>query len=148
HSALTQINASNVTRLAPAWMFSVPGAPRLQVTPVYFDGVLYVTAPNEAYALDPEDGHTLWSYKRPRTKGLAGDAASGINRGVALLGERLFMVTDHAHLLALDRTNGKLLWDVEMADYRQNYGATSAPLIAGGLVISGHSGGDEGARGF
>ena len=148
HSTLTQIDAGNVERLAPAWMFSVPGAPRLQVTPVVFDGVMYVTAPNEAYALDPENGRTLWSFRRPRTKGLVGDAASGINRGVAILGHRLFMVTDHAHLLALDRTTGRLLWDMEMADYRQNYGATSAPLIAGGLVISGHSGGDEGARGF
>ncbi len=148
HSTLAAINTANVSRLAPAWMFSVPGAPRLQVTPLVFDGVMYVTAPNEAYALDPQSGRTLWSFRRPRTKGLVGDAASGINRGVAILGQRLFMVTDHAHLLALDRTNGKLLWDVEMADYRQNYGATSAPLIAGGLVISGHSGGDEGARGF
>jgi alcohol dehydrogenase (cytochrome c) len=148
HSPLAQITAANVNRLAPAWMFSVPGAPRLQVTPVVFDGVMYVTAPNEAYALDPKNGRTLWSFRRPRTRGLAGDAASGINRGVAILGHRLFLVTDHAHLLALDRTNGRLLWDVEMADYRQNYGATSAPLVAGGVVISGHSGGDEGARGF
>ena len=148
HSVLSAINTGNVSRLAPAWMFSVPGAPRLQVTPLVYDGVMYVTAPNEAYALDPQSGRTLWSFRRPRTKGLVGDAASGINRGVAILGQRLFMVTDHAHLLALDRTTGKLLWDVEMADYRQNYGATSAPLIAGGLVISGHSGGDEGARGF
>ena len=148
HSELAQITALNVDRLAPAWMFSVPGAPRLQVTPVVFDGVMYVTAPNEAYALDAANGRTLWSFRRPRTKGMVGDAASGINRGVAILGHRLFMVTDHAHLLALDRTTGRLLWDVEMADYRQNYGATSAPLAAGGLVISGHSGGDEGARGF
>ena len=148
HSTLAQIGTANVERLAPAWMFSVPGAPRLQVTPIVFDGVMYVTAPNEAYSIDPENGRTLWSFRRPRTKGLVGDAASGINRGVAILGHRLFMVTDHAHLLALDRTNGKLLWDVEMADYKQNYGATSAPLVAGGLVISGHSGGDEGARGF
>ncbi len=148
HSGLAQINVSNVGRLAPAWMFSIPGAPRLQVTPLVFDGVMYVTAPNEAYALDPASGRTLWSFRRPRTKGLVGDAASGINRGAAILGHRLFMVTDHAHLLALDRRNGKLLWDVEMADYRQNYGATSAPLVAGGLVVSGHSGGDEGARGF
>jgi len=148
HSPLGLIHTGNVARLAPAWIFSVPGAPRLQVTPIVFDGVMYITAPNEAHALDPGNGRTLWSFRRPRTKGLAGDAASGINRGAAILGHRLFIVTDHAHLLALDRTNGQLLWDVEMADYRQNYGATSAPLIAGGLVISGHSGGDEGARGF
>ena len=148
HSPLRAINTTNVQRLAPAWMFTVNGAPRLQMTPVVYGGVMYVTATNEAHAIDPGTGKTWWSFRRPRTKGLVGDAASGINRGVAILGERLFLVTDHAHLLALDRATGKLLWDVEMADYRQNYGATSAPLIAGGLVISGHSGGDEGARGF
>jgi alcohol dehydrogenase (cytochrome c) len=67
---------------------------------------------------------------------------------VAVAGERVFLVTDHAHLLALDRFTGALLWDTEMADWRLNYGATSAPLAVGSLVISGSSGGDEGARGF
>src|SRR4029077_805743 len=85
---------------------------------------------------------------RPRTQGLAGDAATGINRGVAVLGNRVFMVTDNAHLIALDRDAGTLLWDVEMADSHQNYGATGAPLVVDDLVIAGVSGGDEGIRGF
>ena len=72
----------------------------------------------------------------------------GINRGVAVLGDRVFLQTDHAHLLALDRLTGKLLWDVEMADYRLNYGATGAPLVVNDLVIAGISAGDEGVRGF
>ncbi|MCC6590414.1 MAG: PQQ-dependent dehydrogenase, methanol/ethanol family [Bryobacterales bacterium] len=148
HSPLTQITPRNVGQLTSRWMFSVPGAPRLQVTPTVVDGVMYVTAPNEAYALDAATGKTLWSFRRPRTRGVVGDAASGINRGVALLEDRLFLITDNAHLLALDRRNGRLIWDTEMADYRQNYGATSAPLVIGDLVVSGHSGGDEGARGF
>ena len=67
---------------------------------------------------------------------------------MAVAGDRVFMVTDHAHLLALDRFTGALLWETEMADWRQNYGATSAPLVASGLVVSGISGGDEGVRGF
>jgi alcohol dehydrogenase (cytochrome c) len=129
-------------------MFPVPSAQRLQVTPVVLDGIMYVTGPNEAYALDASTGRRIWEFRRPRTKGLAGDAASGINRGVAVHGARLFMVTDHAHLLALDRFTGALLWDIEMADYRQNYGATSAPLVVKDLVVSGISGGDEGVRGF
>ena len=58
------------------------------------------------------------------------------------------MVTDNAHLIALDRFSGKLLWDTEMADWRQNYNATSAPLAVGNLVVNGSSGGDEGVRGF
>ena len=63
-------------------------------------------------------------------------------------GDRLFMVTDHAHLIALNRFTGDLLWETPMADWRQNYGATSAPLVVGNLVVSGISGGDEGVRGF
>jgi alcohol dehydrogenase (cytochrome c) len=148
HSSLRQIDTTNVAKLAPRWMFPVPSAQRLQVTPVVLDGIMYVTGPNEAYALDASTGRRIWEFRRPRTKGLAGDAASGINRGVAVHGARLFMVTDHAHLLALDRFTGALLWDIEMADYRQNYGATSAPLVVKDLVVSGISGGDEGVRGF
>src|SRR5262249_60852741 len=72
----------------------------------------------------------------------------GMNRGVAVAGDRVFMVTDHAHILALDRATGALVWETEMADFRQNYGATSAPLVVGSLVIAGISGGDEGVRGF
>jgi alcohol dehydrogenase (cytochrome c) len=148
-SPLDQINTGNVQRLAPQWMFTIQGAPRdLEVTPVVAGGVMYVTSVNEAVALDARSGREIWHYSRPRTPGLAGDAASGINRGVALLGDRVFMVTDNAHLIALHRYTGQLLWDVEMADARQNYGATSAPLVVNDLVISGVSGGDEGIRGF
>jgi len=148
-SSLTQINTSNIEHLAPKWMFSIPAAPRaLQVTPVVADGMMYVTSVNEAYALNARSGQEIWHYRRPRTPGLAGDAATGINRGVAVVGDRVFMVTDNAHLIALHRLTGQLLWDVEMADSRQNYGATSAPLVVNDLVISGVSGGDEGIRGF
>ncbi|MFN0104389.1 MAG: PQQ-binding-like beta-propeller repeat protein [Bryobacteraceae bacterium] len=148
-SSLDQIDTGNVERLAPKWMFPLPGAPgSLQTTPVVVDGVMYVTSVNEAYALDARNGREIWHFKRPRTKGLAGDAASGINRGVAVLGDRVFMVTDHAHLVALHRHTGQLIWDVEMADYRQNYGSTGAPLVVNDLVIAGISGGDEGVRGF
>jgi alcohol dehydrogenase (cytochrome c) len=160
-SPLDQINTGNVAHLAPGWMFSV-GAPRgggeakvgvpswigLEVTPVVADGVMYVTSVNEAYALDARSGREIWHYSRPRSQGLAGDAASGINRGVAVLGDRVFMVTDNAHLISLHRSTGQLLWDIEMADSRQNYGSTSAPLVVNDLVIAGVSGGDEGIRGF
>jgi alcohol dehydrogenase (cytochrome c) len=80
HSPLGQINAGNVTSLAPRWMFPVPGSQRLQVTPVVVDGVMYVTTVNEAYALDARNGRQIWRYRRPRSKDLAGDAAGGINR--------------------------------------------------------------------
>jgi len=148
YTALDRINRENVTRLAPRWVFTLADGSRLEVTPVVVDGVMYVTSANECYALDAGTGRPIWHYERPRTKGLAGDAAGGINRGVAVAGDRVFMVTDHAHLLALDRASGRLLWDTTMADWRENYGATSAPLVVGDLVVSGTSGGDEGIRGF
>jgi alcohol dehydrogenase (cytochrome c) len=75
-------------------------------------------------------------------------AARGVNRGVAVGGDRLFMTTDHAHLIAINRMTGAPLWDTEMADWHQNYNGTGAPLVVDGLVISGIAGGDEGARGF
>jgi alcohol dehydrogenase (cytochrome c) len=116
------------------------------------EGIMYVSSANEVYALDAGNGRALWHYQRPRTKGIAGNAGLGFNRGVAIAGNRLFLLTDNAHLLSLNRFDGELLWETEMADWRQNYNGTSAPLVvkgaAGDLVISGTAGGDEGVRGF
>ncbi len=148
YSRLDQIRTGNVARLAPRWVFPVPDGGRLQVTPVVVDGVMYVTTANQCFALDAGTGRRLWQYSRARTRGLAGNAAGGINRGVAVRNGRVFMVTDNAHIIALDHATGSLLWDTRMADWHVNYNATSAPLAAGGLVISGTAGGDEGARGF
>src|SRR5215212_6847511 len=148
YSAIDQIDRTTVARLAPAWVFTVADSSRLEVTPLVVDGIMYVTTGNECVALDAGSGRRIWRFTRPRTRGLAGDAAGGINRGVAVAGDRVFMVTDHAHLLSIDRFTGRLLWDTTMADWRENYGATSAPLAVGDLVVSGTSGGDEGIRGF
>ncbi len=148
HSALTQISRSNVARMAPKWMFNLPNTSTLQGTPVVVDGVMYVTSANQCYALDAGTGREIWHYSRPRTRNLIGNAAGGINRGVGIAGDRVFMVTDHAHIIALNRFTGALLWETEMADWKQNYNATVAPLPVGNLVITGSSGGDEGVRGF
>ena len=148
YSALSQISAANVSRMAPRWIFSLPNTPRSQSTPVVVGGIMYVTSANECFALDAGAGREIWHYQRPKTKGLIGNAAGGINRGVAVAGDRLFMVTDHAHIIALNRYTGALVWETEMADWRQNYNATGAPLIVGSLVVTGTSGGDEGVRGF
>ena len=147
YSTVDQINRGTVARLAPAWVFPLPGASSCRDAGRgrRGDGV---TNANECFALDAGSGRRIWHYQRPRTKGLAGDAASGINRGAAVDGDRVFMVTDHAHLIALNRFTGDLVWETPMADWRQNYGATSAPLVVGNLVVSGISGGDEGVRGF
>jgi alcohol dehydrogenase (cytochrome c) len=148
YSTLTQIAPGNVARLAPQWVFTLPNVSQGQVTPIVVDGVMYVSAANDLYALDAGSGRQVWNYRRPRTRGLVGVAARGVNRGVAVSGERVFMTTDHAHLIALNRASGALLWETEMADWRQNYNGTGAPMVVGNLVISGIAGGDEGARGF
>ncbi|MEY3661113.1 MAG: hypothetical protein RLZZ169_1939 [Pseudomonadota bacterium] len=148
HSSLTQIDAGNVGALAPVWLYNFTTNNNLQTTPVVSEGVMYVTSANEVLALDAGSGREIWRYQRARTRGLIGNAAGGANRGAAVAGERLFMLTDHAHVIALDKHSGTLLWDTEMADWRQNYNATGAPLPVGDLVIAGTSGGDEGVRGF
>ena len=148
YSTVTQITLGNVSRLAPQWVFTLPNVSQGQVTPVVVDGVMYVSAANDLYALDAGSGRQVWNYRRPRTRGLTGVAARGVNRGVAVSGDRVFMATDHAHLIALNRASGALLWETEMANWRQNYNGTGAPMIVGNLVISGIAGGDEGARGF
>jgi alcohol dehydrogenase (cytochrome c) len=148
HSSLEQITRANVGQLRLTWMFQVPGAQNLRTTPVVVAGIMYVTAPNAVYALDARSGRVIWRYVRLRTRGVIGDAGYGVNRGVGVRGDRVYVVTDDARLLALHRANGQLLWDVMMADYREHYGATAAPLVVEDLVLSGVSGGDEGIRGF
>ena len=109
HSPLDQINTQNVATLVPRWTHDIGGKRALQMTPVVVDGVMYVTAVNEARALDARTGRQIWQFSRPQTPGLVptGDPAAGINRGVAVLGNRVFLQTDHAHLLALDRLTGE-----------------------------------------
>ena len=148
HSELDQIDTGNVSGLAPRWMFPIRAPRRLQVTPVVIGGLMYVTTANEAFALDAANGREVWHYRRGRTGGVIGDAGTGINRGVAVLGDRVFMVTDDARVIALHRLTGRLLWDTKMAAHEENYGGTMAPLVVKDLVIAGVSGGDEGARGF
>jgi len=148
YSPLAQITKGNVSKLTAKWIFRLTNTAPLQVTPVVAAGVMYVTSANECYALDAGTGRQIWRYQRPRTKGLIGNAAGGANRGVSVAGDHVFMVTDHAHVIALDRATGALRWDTEMADWHQNYNATGAPLPVGNLVVTGTSGGDEGVRGF
>ena len=88
YTTLTEINKSNVGRLAPKWIYTIPTSTRLQVTPIVVDGLMYVTSANECYALDAGNGREIWRFQRPRTKGLIGNAAGGINRGVAVAGDR------------------------------------------------------------
>ncbi len=149
YTAAKQINRTNVGKLALQWVAPVPDSGRLQGTPQVVDGILYMPHTNTVHAFDAGTGARLWSFTRPPTPGLTGNARSvGNNRSVTIAGDRLFVQTDHAHLLALNRFNGEVLWDTEMADYRQNYNATGSLLAVEDLVVAGTAGGEEGVRGF
>jgi PQQ-dependent dehydrogenase (methanol/ethanol family) len=164
YSELSEVNTTNVNQLRLKWVFTVPlwkqflpdtsyfhlnmGYFGLEVTPLVADSVMYATGPQRAYALDARTGQEIWSYSRPRTAGLVGDASLGTNRGMAILGDKVFMVTDNAHLVALNRTTGKVVWEAAMTDEPMHYGSTVAPLVVRDMVVAGVSGGDWGMRGF
>ena len=152
HSPLTQITPENVHRLVPIWTFQTGTMTRgrgFETTPLVLDGVLYVTGSNNfAWALDARTGRRFWQYRRDLPDDLTYGASAPVNRGFGMLGESLFMVTLDAHLLALDRKTGSVLWDIELADYRVGYAATMAPLVIDGKVIVGISGGEYATRGF
>jgi alcohol dehydrogenase (cytochrome c) len=148
YSTLDQINATNVQKLGVAWKFPIPTSPRLQGTPLVEDGVMYMTGWNELFALDATTGSEIWSYHHRHTQGILGEAGRGSNRGVAIAGNRLFFLTDSADLLAFDKTTGAKLWEVQSGSIRDGVMASSAPLIAGDLVLIGVGGGEEGIRGF
>lgn len=147
-SALRQITTGNAAQLRAQWIFHSSGSSSLQVTPLVVNGVMFVTSANEAFALDAQTGREIWHYSRPVTEGLIDDASAHHSRGAAVLGTRLYMETDNAHLLCLDARSGHLLWDVTYATGNKNYGATSAPLVVKDKVLVGTSGGDDGVRGF
>jgi alcohol dehydrogenase (cytochrome c) len=152
HSPLTQITPRNVRSLAAQWTFQTGSYARgrgYETTPLAVDGVLYVTGSNNyAWALDARTGRPFWEYKRNLPNDLTYGASAPVNRGFAILGDRLFMVTLDAHLLAFDRRTGGVLWDVMLANYRQGYAATLAPLVVDDQLIVGIGGGEYPTRGF
>jgi alcohol dehydrogenase (cytochrome c) len=148
YSGLSEINATNVGRLRPEWVFHAHNTSRLEVTPVVVNRIMLVTAANDAFALDASTGRVVWHHSRSISAGLIDDASRHINRGVGVWRNRVYMETDNAHLLCLDARSGNLIWDVAYADWNKNYGATSAPLVVKDKVLVGTSGGDDGVRGF
>ncbi len=148
YSSLPVINAENVATLRAEWVFHASNTSRLEVTPLVVNGMMFVTAANDAIALDAQTGRVVWRHPWPISEGLIDDASGHINRGVAVWQDRVYMETDNAHLLCLDARSGNLIWNVAYADWNKNYGATSAPLVVKDKVLVGTSGGDDGVRGF
>jgi alcohol dehydrogenase (cytochrome c) len=148
YSALDQINTGSAPRLAMQWAFQVADLGQFETTPIVVDGVLYGTGQNDrAFALDANTGRAIWRYQRKLPPKLQ-PCCGMVNRGFAVLGDRLFMATLDAHVIALDTKTGNLIWDITAADYHQAYTFTVAPLAIKNEVILGVSGGEYGIRGF
>ncbi len=149
YSGLSEVTPANVSQLGAKWIFHFKnGAGIVEVTPVVVNGVMFIVRGNDAYALDAQTGKQLWHYARAASEGLINNASTHINRGVAVLGTRVYMGTDNAHLICLDGRSGNLIWDRLYVAGNKNYGSTGAPIIVKNLVVVGSSGGDEGVRGF
>lgn len=179
YSALDQINTANASKLQARWTFA-PGGTGLENTPTVVDGVMYVTGAQQICALDARSGRSIWCTARnagqPVTAGgvvdppqapraaravAAGPApgnrafggianGSGPNRGAAVLGDRVYFVSDDAYMVCLNRLTGGVIWTVPITDpaYRGRYYNTAAPLVIGDLIVTGVAGGDTPLRGF
>ena len=152
YTRLTQIAPANVRRLELRWVFQTrtPAEPaeKFEATPLVVDGVMYtVMAPNHVVALDAATGRMFWMYS-PRLSPLARVCCGRVNRGLAILGETLFMGTIDGHLIAIDAKSGRPVWDVALSKPELGYSFTMAPLIVKDKVIMGPAGGEYGIRGF
>ena len=147
YSPLTDITPANVQRLRPAWVFSTGEARVHQAAPLVNGGVMFVTSPNnQVIAIDVKSGNLLWRYRRPLETGM--NVPHQTNRGVALYGDKVFFAAGEAVLVALDARTGREAWTSVVADNKAGYYTTLAPLVAGGVVMVGASGGEFGIRGF
>jgi alcohol dehydrogenase (cytochrome c) len=139
YSALEQINLSNAGGLAPKWAYQTMAGGKFEATPLAVDGVLYATGQDDrAFALDAKTGRPIWQYQRA----LPGDirpCCGRVNRGLAILGDKLFMGTLDSHVIALDAKTGNVVWDVTSVDYKKGYSYTLAPLVIKNLVLVGVS---------
>ncbi len=150
YSPLEQITPANARTLQTAWAMPVPGTTTLEVTPVVVDGVMYVTSggdPLTVLALDARSGRQIWRYARPQ-KVKNPYEINPFNRGVAVLGNRLFVGTLDAALVSLDARTGLPMWEVQLADTMEGRSITSPPLVVKDKVIVGVTGGEFATRGF
>jgi alcohol dehydrogenase (cytochrome c) len=151
-SSLTQINATNVGRLTPAWIFQTGDySDGLHSTPIVRDGVMYVITPrNQVFALDAAKGRLRWQYKPPTPRpARAGGEAFSLNRGVAVANGKVLFGTVDNFLVALDQKTGREVWRVAVDDVKQcGCNITAAPLIAKDKVVVGGTGGDASHRGY
>ncbi len=147
HSPLDQVDVESVKNLELQWVWQAQSLEKFEATPLVVDGVLYtVQAPNTIVALDATTGRIFWTYAHEPSP--ARTCCGRVNRGLAILGDTLFMGTVDAHLLAIDAKSGQKLWDTTVADATAQYSITMPPTVIGDKVYIGTAGGDLGIRAF
>ncbi len=151
YSRLNQINTSNVKNLQAKWTLPLPGDGPVEAVPLVVDGIMYTTGPvrgtAEVFALDAKTGRQIWRYARKQKINTPYEINS-VNRGVAILGNRLFFGTLDGALIALDARTGAQLWEVQVGDSTLGYTITSAPLVVKDKIITGIAGGEFGVQAF
>ncbi len=148
YSLLKQVDPSNVKNLELKWVFQAQSLQKFETTPLVVDGIMYITqSPNDVVAVDAKTGRAFWVYHYAPSPA-ARPCCGIVNRGLAILGDSLFMATVDAHLVAIDVKDGHALWNVKLAEAAAGYAATMAPLVVKGKVIVGVAGGEFGIRGF
>jgi alcohol dehydrogenase (cytochrome c) len=147
HSLLNQIKPANVKNLELQWIYQARSLQKFEASPLVVDGVMYtVQAPNDVVALDAATGRIFWTYSY--NPGRSRPCCGRVNRGLAILGDTLYMGTIDAHLVAIDAKNGRPLWNTTVARAKSGYAITLAPLVVKDKVIVGTAGGEYGIRGF
>ena len=148
YSGLGQIDKQNVSDLEVQWIYQLQEPGRSGTTPLVVDGMMYITeSPSSVIALDAESGRPFWRYDHPLPDEL-NFCCGPSNRGVAISGDRLFMSTMDAHVVALDAKTGSVIWNAEAGDPKDGYNKKAAPLVVKDKIITGIAGGEFGIRGF
>jgi alcohol dehydrogenase (cytochrome c) len=148
YSTLDQITPANVAKLKPIWVYQARDAGKWECTPIVIDGVIYISErPNVVTAIDARTARPIWSYRRPLPTDVAG-CCGPVNRGLAVLGDALYLCTFDCHVVCIDINTGQERWDVVTADYKTGHSMTVAPLAVKDKIIVGISGGEFGVRGF
>ena len=143
-----QINAGNVAKLRPAFVFQTGIVESMETAPLVVNGVMFVTTSyNHVYAINATTGEQYWHFKH-KIGPVSTYCCGPNNKGVAISEGKLFMGTLDAKLVALDSKTGKLLWETQIADPELGYSETMAPSVVDGKVLIGTNGGEYGVRGF
>ncbi|WP_439617930.1 PQQ-dependent methanol/ethanol family dehydrogenase [Shinella sp.] len=148
-SPMETLNTKNVKNLLPAWAFSLGGEKQRgqESQPIIYDGMMYITGSySRLYAIDIKTGKEVWQYDARLPEGIL-PCCDVVNRGAAIFGDNIFFGTLDARLVALNRKTGDVVWTKKIADYKEGYSYTAAPLIVNGLVVTGNSGGEFGVVG-